>query len=98
MFADEVLARTTARLASGLPDNAILVQSWQRSQFAGLDPDQAPSFRRVAADELQRRQSDNRALLAAALPHVRWLSRWFQERPNVVYVVDRDGIVLHAEG
>ena len=39
MFANEVLARTTARLASGLPDNAILVQSWQRSQFAGLDPD-----------------------------------------------------------
>ena len=98
MFADEVLARTTARLTGGLPDNAILVQSWQRSQIAGLDRDQAPSFRRVAADELQRRQSDNRALLAAALPHVRWLSRWFQERPNVVYVVDRDGIVLHAEG
>jgi PAS domain S-box-containing protein len=98
MSREEVLGRTTAHLSSSLPTNAIVVQSWQRSQCAGVERDQPPSFRRVGGDELKRRQSENRALLAAAVPHVRWLSQWFQQRPHVVYLVDRDGIVLHAEG
>ena len=92
------LAETVGRLAKADPVHPILIQSWQRSQAAGVDRDEPPAFRRVAAEDLQRRRSANRVLLDAAIPHLRWLSRWFEQRPHVAYVVDRDGVVLHAEG
>ena len=83
---------------SELPANRIVVRSWERSQAAGVERHEQPTFRRLPADELQRRQAANRTLLDVAIPHLRWLSHWFRQRPHVVYLVDREGIVLHAEG
>jgi len=80
------------------PVNPILIRSWQRSQSAGVSRDEPPAFRRVSAVELRARQEANRLLLEVAVPHLQWLSRWFHDRPHVAYLVDRDGIVLHAEG
>jgi PAS domain S-box-containing protein len=97
-MATDELAKTVARLADAGPLHPIVIQSWQRSLAAGLDRDAPPNFRRVSSDELQRRQSDSRVLLDSAIPHLHWLSRWFEQRPHVAYLVDSDGIVLHAEG
>jgi PAS domain S-box-containing protein len=76
----------------------MVVRSWQRSHAAGVERDQPPVFRQVPEDDLRHRQSANRALLDVATPHLRWLSRWFRQRPHVAYLVDQDGIVLCAEG
>jgi PAS domain S-box-containing protein len=91
----EELARSVARFEGS---HAIVIRSWQRSADAGLTCDETPSFRRISSEELAQRQAASSILLAAAIPHLRWLSRWFDPRPHVVYVVDADGIVLHAEG
>ena len=97
MPTDDV-ARTMARFADHASLRAVVVQSWQRSAAAGLARDGAPAVRRVSADDLQRRLSANRLLLDRAIPHLRWLSDWFRERPHVAYLVDADGVVLHSEG
>jgi PAS domain S-box-containing protein len=91
------LTQTLARFG-GSYVHPIVVESWQRSRAAGLDPDAPPRFRSVAPADLQRRLSENRVLVNLAIPHLRWLSRWFQQRPHVAYIADRDGVVLHAEG
>ena len=98
MALQELLTRAVSGFTEGLPNSPILVHSWQRSQSAGVERNQPPAFRRVSADELQQRQSANRALMDVAIPHLAWLSRWFHQRPHVAYLVDKDGIVLHAEG
>ena len=96
MSLEDLLTRAVAPF--NLPTNPIIVRSWERSQAAGAKRHQAPAFRRVSADELQQRQSANRTLLDVAAPHLHWLSRWFNDRAHVACLVDKDGIVLHAEG
>ena len=91
------LRHTLARYGDSLV-HPIVVESWQRSRAAGLDREDPPRFRSVGPDDLQRRLSENRGLIAVAIPHLRWLSRWFHQRPHVAYIADRDGVVLHAEG
>jgi signal transduction histidine kinase len=81
-----------------LPANQIVFESWQRSAAAGVSPDLPVSFRSVPDAELRRRQAHNRRLIDVAVPHLRWLANAFAHRPRVAYLVDRDGIVLHAEG
>jgi signal transduction histidine kinase len=81
-----------------LPANEIVFESWQRSAAAGVSPDSPVRFRSVPDAELRRRQADNRRLIDVAVPHLRWLANAFVHRPRVAYLVDRDGIVLHAEG
>lgn len=92
------LPRSTARTAHDAALRPAVAQSWQRSEAARVDRNAAPSFRRVAQDDLQRRLSANRVLLEISIPHLRWLSEWFGPRPHVAYVVDADGVVLHSEG
>lgn len=92
------LKQTIARVAESGPVQPIVLTSWERSRSAGVARDALPTFRRVSPQELSARQSENRLLLDLAVPHLRWLSAWFNERPHVAYVVDADGIVLHAEG
>jgi PAS domain S-box-containing protein len=91
-------ARSTAPAAHDAALRPVVVQSWQRSEGAGLDRNAAPTFRRVAEDDLQRRLSANSVLLEISIPHLRWLSEWFGARPHVAYVADADGVVLHSEG
>jgi PAS domain S-box-containing protein len=98
MTTQELIEQTAAQLSRGLPRNPILIESWRRSLEAGVHPGGPPSFRNVSQSELRERQDANRMLLDLALPHLRWITGWFSARPHVVYLVDRDGIVLHAEG
>ena len=86
------------KVASGGPAQPRIIRSWARSQEAGLDPGAPPRFHRISADALQRRLADHRDLVAVATPHLRWLSEWFKDRPHVAYLVDADGVILHAEG
>jgi PAS domain S-box-containing protein len=92
------LARSTAPAAQYAALRPVVIQSWDRSRAAGLDRHAAPSFRRVAQDDLERRLSANRVLLELSIPHLRWLSEWFGARPHVAYLVDAEGVVLHSEG
>lgn len=92
------LARIFPRFEHGGPVHPLIVHSWQRSRAAGLQRDAPPDFRQVSPEDLQQRQNANRALMDIAIPHLRWLSEWFQQRPHVAYLVDRDGVVLHSEG
>ena len=96
-MAGDQLGRTAARFAeAGI--HPILSQSWERSRAAGLERDEPPRFRRVPPDDLRRRRAANRVLLDITVPHLRWLSQWFRQRPHVAYLVDSDGVVLQAEG
>jgi PAS domain S-box-containing protein len=94
----ESWVQAVERFGSDTPTNSVLIESWRRSHAAGLTREEGPAFRRVAEDELRRRLADNSQMIAIATPHLRWLAAWFHERPSVAYLVDRDGIVLQAEG
>jgi len=52
----------------------------------------------VADDALQRRSEANADLLALAQPHLEWASTALTQVPHVVFLTDRDGIVLHSTG
>jgi len=55
-------------------------------------------FRSVSPDELASRLGANQLLVEVAVPHLQWVSGWFQHRRHVAYVVDADGIVLKSFG
>jgi len=85
--------RPESHLRSGI------VESWERSRAAGVDPESERfSVRRVTDDDLQRRLEANADLLALAKPHLEWASTALSQVPHVVYLTDRDGIVLHSTG
>ena len=71
-----------------------ILASWHRSRDAGVDP-HAPRFVRV--DDLDLRLAHNRQLIAVAQPHLAWATRRFATG-HVIYLVDRDGVVLEAMG
>lgn len=98
MTTPETIEQTAALLSRGLPRSSLLIESWARSMEAGVHPSGPPAFRKVSSRELQERQDANGLLLDLALPHLKWIARWFSARPHVAYLVDKDGIVLHAEG
>jgi PAS domain S-box-containing protein len=91
------------RFLQGLPPGGCLrlgiLDSWDRSRAAGVDPE-PPRFQpsRVGDDDLERRLEANADLLAVARPHLEWASTALSQVPHVVYLTDRDGIVLHATG
>ena len=87
-------ARSTAPAAHDAALRPVVVQSWHRSESSGLDRNAAPTFSRVAEDDLQCRLYANSVLLEISIPHLRWLSEWFDARPHVAYVADADGVVL----
>lgn len=69
-----------------------ILASWQRSRSHQVDPE-LPHFRRVPEDELQERLRANALLVELARPHLAWI-RSSLEHPHVIYLTDRDGIVL----
>ena len=76
-----------------------ILQSWERSREAGVEAEPAEIvFRQVPEDELRRRLTANRELIALAEPHLKWLSAALTPITHAVYLTDRDGIVLCARG
>lgn len=81
------------------PLRPLIAESWLRSKAAGVaTAADAVKFHRVDDDELQRRQEASSDMLQVARPHLRWLSAWLTGVPHIVYLVDRDGIVLFSAG
>jgi PAS domain S-box-containing protein len=60
---------------------------WQR--FLDGRPD-------IPDDERARRRAANADFVAAAVPHLEWASAALGSTPHVVFLADRDGIVLEA--
>jgi transcriptional regulator of acetoin/glycerol metabolism len=91
------------RFLEGLPPGGclrlVILDSWGRSRAAGVDPE-PPRFQpsRVGDDDLERRLEADADLLAVAGPHLVWASTALSQVPHVVYLTDRDGIVLHSTG
>ena len=75
----------------------VVVESWERSISAGIEfGSESFIVPRISNADLQRRITTNAGLLEVAIPHIEWLSASLSGIPHVVYVVDSDGIVLHA--
>lgn len=94
----EPTPRHESGVGGRLPPNLLIQQSWYRSAVANVSADAAPPLRRVAHAELQQRQAANTLLIEVAAPHLQWLAEAFRTRQRVAYLVDADGIVLHATG
>lgn len=85
------------KFVRGLPAESvpqIILDSWQRSKQAGVDPE-APSFLRIPPDRLESLLLAHRDLIEDVLPELHRLSA-FLPKPNVIYLINPDGIVLHA--
>lgn len=85
------------RLGKDGPLRDVILESWTRSAAAGVDA-KGILLERVSEEELARRLEASEELLAAAKPHLHWLSASLAEVRHVTYVVDRDGIVLYSTG
>lgn len=87
------------RLPAVGPLHSVILESWYRSQAAEVEPQTDPvEFRQIPGDDLQRRLAENADWLAIARPHLEWLASALAQVPHVVYLTDRDGIVLHSLG
>lgn len=77
----------------------LIAESWLRSQAACV-PTTADvvKFHRVDDDELQRRKQASSDVIQVARPHLEWLSAWLGSTSHIVYLVDRDGIVIFSTG
>jgi transcriptional regulator of acetoin/glycerol metabolism len=83
---DRVLA-AWRRFREGLrPESCLrsgIVESWERSRAAGVDPEsERLNLNQVADDDLQRRLEANADLLAMAKPHLEWASSMTARRPS----------------
>ena len=77
----------------------LIAESWLRSQAAGVATTaETVTFHRVDDDDLQRRLQASSDVIQVARPHLKWLSTWLAGTPHIVYLVDRDGIVLFSVG
>jgi PAS domain S-box-containing protein len=99
---EQVLAEWK-RYLDGVPPHGhlrpVILASWQRSQLVGVDPQpREVPFRRVADDDLQQRLAGGAELIAVATPHLEWTTAFLHAVPHVVYLTDRDGIVLRSWG
>lgn len=98
----DFLAEWKEAVASAEPEGPfrdLVLRSWSRSRAAGLSADSdSLAVRRVSEHELERRRAREASLLAAATPHLGWISAALGQMMHVVYLVDRDGIVLASEG
>ena len=81
------------------PNTLTSAESWPHSQtaVASTSTDEM-SLHRVSHDDLQLRQQANATLMEVAIPHLKWLSEWLANIAHVVYLVDRDGIILFSTG
>lgn len=77
----------------------VILHSWTRSSAAGLDPSSAKfRLRRLPRRELHARLDENQRLIEVAKPHLEWIGAAMQVVEHVIYIADRDGIVLAAAG
>ncbi len=67
------------------------------SQPAAHDSDSA-SLRQVTPADLERRIRENAEILETARPHLEWVARILSDIGAVVYLVDREGILLWSVG
>lgn len=95
----EAWRRFVDTLDPQVPVRSVILESWHRSHREGIEPDPPSlSLHEVSDDELKRRLKANQLLLAVAVPHLRWLSSALRDIPHVIYLVDKDGIVLSSCG
>jgi signal transduction histidine kinase len=87
----------SSEAASAAPVPPEILESWERSRAAGLDPER-PGFHRVPEDDLRARLRAHRRLLETAEPHLPWVSAFLGDIPHVVLIADTTGIVLHSIG
>ena len=84
-FLDELPADSALR--------PIIEASWRRCRSARLDPQNTP-LHRIDDESLERRLSANQQLVSLAWPQLEWVSTMLAGVGHVVYLVDRDGVVL----
>ncbi len=91
------------RFIEGLPPEgplrSVILKSWQRSRDYGIDPmPNQLALHPISQEDLQRRVDLNRELVDIASLHLSWISSSLAQIHNVLFLVDRDGIVLYATG
>lgn len=75
----------------------VVLESWARSRAAGVHAEQA-SFVRVSEDDLAARLERDRALVESARVELAAVRAILADVPHVVYLVDREGVVLLVDG
>lgn len=78
------------------PLGDLIVDSWARCAAAGVGTQ--PSLCRVPDGEIRERIRGNAELIRLSRRHLEWVSFSLRNISHVVYLVDRDGIVLHSVG
>jgi len=76
---------------------SVILESWQRCRAQGVNPEQV-LFQRIAEETLQRRLESNRELIEIAALHLDWISSSWTRLPHILFLIDRDGIVLYVTG
>lgn len=77
----------------------VIVESWRRCvNGKGAIPGDPVSYHRVSDEELKLRMQGNADLISVAKPHLDWIAATLSTVQHVVYLVDRDGIVLLSTG
>lgn len=99
---DDVLGQWQ-RFVQGQPFDSplrpLICESWLRCRGVGIDPDpDQVRLHRVPEDDLQQRLEGNDELLTIARPHLDWTSSALRQVPHIVFLIDRDGVVLYAAG
>lgn len=81
------------------PMPSVILASWSRCEGTGVDRNpEHVQFRRISDSDLHARLLENEHWLSIARPHLEWLASTFRLMPHVVYVTDKQGIVLHSVG
>ena len=91
------------RFTHGLPTEGVvrpvILDSWTRCLRAGVSAEPAHvTLRRVREADLRQRLEENRELIEVTQRHLRVISSFLEPLAHVVYLVDREGIVLYAQG
>jgi PAS domain S-box-containing protein len=84
------------RLPPGSTFRRVAEDSWKRCQLGRAHGEDGTVYR-VADVELQRRMEANAELLDVAASHLEWISAALSV-PHVLYITDRDGIILFSVG
>src|SRR5690349_19918420 len=76
----------------------MILDSWTRCLRAGVAAESARvTLRRVSEEELRQRLERNRELVEITQRHLRLISSFLEPLAHVIYLVDRDGIVLYVQ-
>lgn len=91
------------RFTHGLPTEGavrpVILDSWIRCLQAGVAAEPARvTLRRVGEADLRQRLERNRDLVEITQRHLRLISSFLEPLAHVVYLVDREGIVLYVQG